>query len=134
MKLVQLVYASRMPSRLPLSEILAIIRAAQHRNAERGITGVMSFGEDCFLQVLEGPRDAVNRLYATLIADPRHTDLTILGYEEITTRRFAEWSMGFFVPVDDGHTRFDPYAITLAGAMNILSGSEVLQDAAAPAL
>jgi len=134
MKLVQLVYASRMPVRMALSEILAIIDAAQRKNAKLGITGVMTFSDDAFLQILEGPRVAVNQLYAKLIADPRHADLTLLGYEEVAERRFSEWSMGFFIPDGDTHTTFDPYAISLAGALNILSNSEVLMNAAIPAI
>jgi hypothetical protein len=47
-----------------------------------------------FLQVLEGSRDAVNRLYAKLQRDPRHGELLLLGYEDITERRFAGWHMG----------------------------------------
>jgi hypothetical protein len=44
--------------------------------------------------VLEGGRAAVNALYAMIIADPRHRDVTILDYAEITERRFASWRMG----------------------------------------
>jgi hypothetical protein len=134
MKLVQLVYASRMPVRMPLSEILAIIEHAQRKNELMGITGVMTFSDEAFLQILEGPRGAVNQLYAKLMADPRHTDLTLLGYEAVSERRFSEWSMGFFVPRSEVETCFDPYALTLPGAINILSSSEVLMHAAVPAV
>ena len=33
-----------------------------------------------FLQVLEGGRSAVNRLYNRIVADPRHTDVELLSY------------------------------------------------------
>ena len=47
-----------------------------------------------FLQVLEGGRAAVNTLYGTIVRDPRHRDVTLLDYAEITERRFANWRMG----------------------------------------
>ena len=43
---------------------------------------------------LEGGRAPVNRLYNRIAADPRHTDVLLLTYEEIAERRFAGWSMG----------------------------------------
>jgi hypothetical protein len=47
-----------------------------------------------YLQVLEGGRTAVNRLYNRIVADPRHHDTELLAYESIVERRFAGWSMG----------------------------------------
>ena len=46
------------------------------------------------MQVLEGGRGAVNKLYNRIAADPRHSDVELLSYEEIAERRFAGWSMG----------------------------------------
>jgi hypothetical protein len=31
---------------------------------------------------------------ASIVTDPRHTEATLLSYEEIGERRFAGWSMG----------------------------------------
>ncbi len=36
----------------------------------------------------------VNALYNQIAADPRHRDVVILSYEEISERQFASWSMG----------------------------------------
>jgi hypothetical protein len=36
----------------------------------------------------------VNALYNHIAADPRHHDVVILSYEEISERKFAGWSMG----------------------------------------
>jgi hypothetical protein len=47
-----------------------------------------------YLQVLEGGRTAVNRLYNRIIADPRHKEVELLSYQQIGERHFAGWSMG----------------------------------------
>lgn len=36
----------------------------------------------------------MNRIYNRIVSDPRHTDVELLSYEEISERRFAAWSMG----------------------------------------
>ena len=36
----------------------------------------------------------MNRLYNRITRDPRHSDVVLLSYEEITERHFAGWAMG----------------------------------------
>jgi hypothetical protein len=92
--LVRLMYASRAANPVDQDELSAILRQSKTRNPEAGITGVLCCSEGIFIQVLEGGRAAVNRLYNRIATDSRHTDVTLLTYEEIGERRFASWSMG----------------------------------------
>lgn len=94
--LVRLLYASR--ARQPIDEALvsSILAHSQRHNQEHGITGILCTYSptNVFIQVLEGSREEVNSLYNAIVADPRHTDVTLLQYEEIRERRFAAWRMG----------------------------------------
>ncbi len=92
--LVRLMYASRAVQALDQDALNAILRRSKAENPALGITGVLCCSEGIFLQVLEGGRSAVNRMYNRIVADPRHTDVELLSYEEISERRFAGWSMG----------------------------------------
>ena len=92
--LVRLMYASRAVDGFGQDDLLAILRQSKSGNPEAGITGVLCCSEGIFLQVLEGGRSAVNRLYNRIAADPRHTQVELLSYREIGERRFAGWSMG----------------------------------------
>ena len=94
--LVRLVYASRSTRAIDQAMIASILEQSQQYNLEHGITGVLcTYPEsDLFLQVLEGGRAEVNSLYSTIVRDPRHCDVTLLDYAEITERRFASWRMG----------------------------------------
>ena len=92
--LVRLMYASRAAKPLDGEELAHILRQSRPANLKAGISGLLCSSGDLFIQVLEGGRDAVNRLYNRIAADPRHTDVTLLQYEEIGERRFAGWSMG----------------------------------------
>ena len=92
--LVRLMYASRATQAVNQEELLAILRKSKANNPAVGITGVLCFSEGIYLQALEGGRSAVNKLYDRIVADPRHSDVELLSYEEIGERRFAGWSMG----------------------------------------
>ena len=92
--LVRLLYASRATEAVTPELLSAILRRSRQHNPAQGITGVLCCSGDVFLQVLEGGRPAVNRLYARIVADPRHRDPELLAYESIIERRFAGWSMG----------------------------------------
>ena len=94
--LVRLMYASRAAEGVDQEELVAILRKSKANNPALGITGVLCLclTERIFMQVLEGGRSAVNRLYHRIAADPRHTDVELLSFEEIGERRFAGWSMG----------------------------------------
>ena len=92
--LVRLMYASRAAASVDQEELVAILRKSKANNPAIGVTGVLCYSEGVFLQVLEGGRSAVNRLYNRIASDPRHTQVELLSYAEIGERRFAGWSMG----------------------------------------
>jgi Sensors of blue-light using FAD len=92
--LVRLMYASRAVAAVDQEALLAILKKSKANNPAIGVTGVLCFSGGIFLQVLEGGRVAVNRLYNRIASDPRHTDVVLLCYDEIGERRFAGWSMG----------------------------------------
>lgn len=92
--LVRLLYCSRAVPAMDPEELHAILRSSRANNLKHGITGVLCFYDGFFVQVLEGGRAAVNALYNRVITDARHREVTLLGYEQVTERRFAGWAMG----------------------------------------
>ncbi len=92
--LVRMLYASRAADSVSQDELLKILSQSKAHNPGNGITGVLCSSGRIFLQALEGGRMQVNALYNHIAADPRHTDVVILSYEEISERKFAGWSMG----------------------------------------
>ena len=92
--LVRLLYASRAVNG-NLSEIVqSIMQQSRDHNPQHGITGILCHSDQVFMQVLEGGREAINTLYSHILRDPRHTDVILLDYEEISQRRYAGWTMG----------------------------------------
>ena len=92
--LVRLMYASRATETVRPEALHAILKKSTHNNPGVGVTGVLCFSGEIFLQVLEGGRSQVSKLYNRIAQDPRHTDVVLLSYDEIEERSFAGWAMG----------------------------------------
>ena len=92
--LVRLLYASRAANPADAAATDAILAHSRSHNPSCGITGILCYGGGIFLQALEGGRMAVNELYAHILKDPRHKDVILLSYEEISERSFGGWTMG----------------------------------------
>lgn len=93
--LVRLIYASRSTEPITDQVVEDVLAKSRDNNSSAGITGVLCVCDDnVFMQVLEGGRDEVNRLYWRVIHDTRHTDVTLLDYAEISERSFTNWRMG----------------------------------------
>jgi hypothetical protein len=92
--LVRLMYASRAAETLRPETLNAILKKSTLHNPVIGVTGVLCFSGEIFLQVLEGGRSQVSKLYNRIAQDPRHTEVVLLSYDEIDERSFAGWAMG----------------------------------------
>ena len=92
--LVRLLYASRAAEPVTSDLVDAILRSSHAHNPVLGITGVLCYGGDVYMQALEGGRAAVNGLYNTIVRDSRHREVVLLQYAEVAERRFAGWTMG----------------------------------------
>ena len=92
--LVRLLYVSRAQSPEVANTTQSILDSARKYNIANGITGILCFGGGLYLQAVEGGRTQVNELYSHIVRDPRHRDVVLLDYQEISERRFGGWTMG----------------------------------------
>ncbi len=92
----QVLYISQAVEIFSAEKCMDILRASHTNNPRDDITGfLISLDNGTFLQILEGPHDAVERSFQRISDDPRHTGITIIYDEEADKRAFADWSMGF---------------------------------------
>ncbi len=92
--LVRLLYASRPATPLSAAILDEILAQSRTNNPQQGITGILCFSDNIFIQVLEGGRDEVCETYNKIVRDNRHREVRILTYDEISERRFGAWTMG----------------------------------------
>ena len=90
-----LVYISYASSPLLENDLLSILKESRENNKKHGITGMLVYLREKFIQVLEGEYDVVNEVYKEIKSDLRHRKVTMVleGYAE--QRIFKDWSMGF---------------------------------------
>jgi hypothetical protein len=90
--MIRVIYASR-PTRLSPTDVEDINAISVRNNAAHGITGVLIHDETFFLQIIEGPEDAVDALLRQLEKDPRHTEMSVVFRTRIDATSFQGWSM-----------------------------------------
>lgn len=90
-----IVYSSVATSELTSIDIAELVTECRVKNRKVGVTGMLMSEDDKFLQVLEGPEYLVRDLMSLIERDPRHDQVKVLAEEQITTRRFPDWSMGY---------------------------------------
>ncbi len=89
----RLIYRSRALAPEPSAALGDILAASVWNNARHGVTGALGFSGAAYVQLLEGPAGALDALLTNLLADRRHTELSVLYREPVTTRLLSGWSM-----------------------------------------
>ena len=91
-KLKHVIYISR-PTHFDHLVLDDILTKSRSNNPAIEVTGNLIYHADLFLQLLEGPNLAVDKLYETILADNRHADIVKLRDETFNRRLFASWAM-----------------------------------------
>jgi len=76
-------------------ELVLLLQNSRDANQNHEITGMLLYDEGNFIQTIEGPEEAIERLYANIQADTRHYSVTTLIDDPLDERVFPDWSMGF---------------------------------------
>ncbi|MDO7833710.1 BLUF domain-containing protein [Sphingobium sp. HBC34] len=98
MSLYQIMYISTVVGTVTPQQCAAIAQLSAINNQRDDVTGLLLFNSRRFLQVLEGPKAAVDRIFARIHADPRHRAVVKLREGPIATREFGQWAMAYDDP------------------------------------
>jgi hypothetical protein len=91
----QLMYVSMASWKMETDDLSSILDVSRINNRQLGVTGLLLHLDRGFLQVLEGPEEAVLDIYGRIERDHRHSGLRILFQRDVPERLFGDWSMGF---------------------------------------
>jgi hypothetical protein len=92
-QLVRLTYVSQAAAPLSEPALQRIVERARQHNRANGLTGALLDYGGRFLQVLEGPADAVHATFRRIAADPRHRRIVTVEYVGVPARQFSHWAM-----------------------------------------
>ena len=93
MTLKSVAYTSLATLDLTAEDLEDIHRTARDENRLEGITGLLIFNGNRFLQIIEGAPQAIDDLVERLRRDPRHNGFEIRDERPIEQRSFPDWSM-----------------------------------------
>lgn len=91
--LVHLSYCSHTDAPIEQPVLNLILEASRRNNQRDGITGLLTYSGEVFVQFLEGPHEAIRQLMSRLQGDPRHRDIIILMEGSDHERIFPDWDM-----------------------------------------
>lgn len=129
----RLIYCSQASYDIDPDELVALLEISRRNNARAGLSGMLLYSSQSFLQVLEGEPGALAATYARIGADEQHANLRLLLDADVAAPLFPDWTMGF-EHVDDeelaedldgftpaiGYPLVNPDIITNAGVAQTL--------------
>jgi len=71
-------YVSTAVKYISKDDLTDILHHSRKNNAKVDITGILLFGKNRFLQILEGDENALEKLYENIRLDERHRNLLLL--------------------------------------------------------
>jgi len=93
--MIQTAYVSRAAEAMSQESLLALLQQCLANNEASGVTGMLLYGNDTFLQVLEGEEAVLDTVIDKIRKDPRHSKIHFLYRKPLERREYSDWSMGF---------------------------------------
>ena len=93
--MIQTAYVSRASKAMTQEALLALLQQCLANNEASGVTGMLLYGNDTFVQVIEGEEDVLNTVVDKIQKDPRHSEIHFLYRKPLEQRQYTDWSMGF---------------------------------------
>ena len=117
----QLIYRSQ-PFGFDSAMLAGLLSEARRNNRRDDITGALFCRKDLYLQMIEGPAPAIDALYARILVDDRHNDVSLLVSDTVEVRMFPEWEMLH----DESPSLFWSPEAVASGALEAASPPELL--------
>ena len=93
----EILYTSTAVKEFSEIELSSLLEEVRSKNTEVGITGMLVYYNQQFIQLLEGEESLIKELYNNIELDPRHTSVERFYDGPIDHRTFSDWSMAFKV-------------------------------------
>jgi hypothetical protein len=104
----------------------AIVASSERNNARADVTGALVLVGDVFVQVLEGPRAAVEAVFERICRDLRHTEVQVIDFAQTHGRAFEAWAMKRITSVGGAERLFSRFG---EGALRTGQAPEAADEA-----
>lgn len=86
-----------------LLNVATILAESQRNNDRDGLTGALAAHGDRYIQVIEGPPQALDGLLRRLERDNRHKNIEVIDRRAADRRRFDGWAMAHATVTPGNH-------------------------------
>jgi len=93
--MIRITYLSQAAPSFSSIDLLFLLEQCHKNNPKQGLTGLLIFGNQTFLQTIEGEQNVVEALIEKIAIDKRHTKFQVLSRQSIENRQYTDWAMGF---------------------------------------
>ncbi len=94
----QIMYSSQATQPMTVAGLEEILADARAGNQARNVTGALVYVDGVFFQLIEGDKDVVRKLMASIASDKRHHSVKVFHEIEVDVRAFEHWSMAYLSP------------------------------------
>ena len=111
----QVIYVSAATQLFSKAELLQLLTLVREKNQRLAVTGMLLYKDGDFIQLLEGEESVVKQVLDKIKVDRRHRYVTVILQNDVESRLFPDWSMGF-------RDLSDPGLQEIPGFSNFLTG------------
>ncbi|WP_413498248.1 diguanylate phosphodiesterase [Buttiauxella gaviniae] len=94
--LTTIIYRSHICKNVPFHSVTDMVAAANVKNDQADVTGILLFNGTHFFQMIEGPEETVLSIYQHICQDKRHYNIVELLCDYAPARRFGKTGMELF--------------------------------------
>ena len=91
----RIIYFSSATNLLTDNELHLLLDKSRIKNSQNDISGILIHIDGDILQVLEGEKEKIQNLFELIKLDPRHRTIIKVFNNEVSSRMFENWSMGY---------------------------------------
>ena len=91
----RMIYCSQATTDVTPEALVELLGISRRNNEAVGLTGMLLYSSQSFLQLLEGEEAQLGLTYERIVADTRHTNLRLLLDRDVEEPLFPAWTMGF---------------------------------------
>ena len=115
-KIYQLIYVSGATLPMSAPDLRSLANKSALSNEQLGITGLLLYHEQRFMQFLEGDVFSVGGKFEVIRNDPRHHGVYVLRRRFVVQRQFPDWSMRLAEPEEISERSSEIYDRLFNGA------------------
>ena len=93
--LERLIYVSNAAEKLRMSDVVRIIRASDALNRRDGVSGVLLYSDQRFMQCIEGTVAGVQDVYWRIVNSTAHHGIVEMFNGTANARRFENWQWAY---------------------------------------